>query len=148
MQKQLSSLYRHYLASVVLFHLAAADRVGLSATDYQALNILQLDGPLPSGELAARLGLTTSATTRAIDRLVNAGYARRVPDEADRRIVRVECTGTLPEGLGELLASVRKPVSAALAQLSPEQLAGLELYWQAAASAFAEQTRKIRAAGE
>ena len=35
---QLSGEYRRYLASVVLFHVAAADEVGIGATDYQAWN--------------------------------------------------------------------------------------------------------------
>ena len=77
--QDLTAVYRRYLAAIVGFHLAAADEVGLGATDYQASNVLELDGPLTSGELATRLGLSTGATTRAIDRLETAGYARRTP---------------------------------------------------------------------
>ncbi len=89
-----SETYRRYLAAVVQFHLVTADEVGLSGTDYQATNLLALDGPLSSGELAARLGLTTGATTRLIDRLERAGYLRRVHDPADRRRVMVEQPGS------------------------------------------------------
>ncbi|MFB7597461.1 MarR family winged helix-turn-helix transcriptional regulator [Streptomyces sp. NPDC056160] len=57
------------------------------------------EGSLTSGEPATRTGLTTGATTRVIDRLERAGYARRVADPADRRRVIVE---PVPEGLGRI----------------------------------------------
>ncbi|WP_226900320.1 MarR family transcriptional regulator [Nonomuraea phyllanthi] len=93
-----SVTFRHYLSAMVLNSLAAAEAAGLNATDYHALNLLDLTGPLTSGELAVRAGLTTGATTRLIDRLERGGHARRVPDPADRRKVMVESAGT-PEGL-------------------------------------------------
>ena len=71
--------YRRYLASVVLFHLAP-DAVGLGATDYQASSILDLDGPMTAGQLASRLGLSTGATTRLIDRMERSCYLRRTRD--------------------------------------------------------------------
>ena len=46
--RALAADYRRYLASVVLFHLAAADAVGLGATDYQASSILDLGFSLVS----------------------------------------------------------------------------------------------------
>jgi DNA-binding MarR family transcriptional regulator len=136
MNKDLSATYREYLVSLVLFHLAAANHVGLTATDYQALNVLGLHGGMSTGELAARLGLSISAATRAVDRLVNAGYARRSPHADDRRVVLVELTGTLPPGLAELLADVRRPIASAIGKLSSDQRAGLERYFEAATAAF------------
>ena len=48
-------------------------------------------------ELAADAGLTTGAATAAIDRLVEKGYVRRVPDATDRRRVLIEKTAKLEE---------------------------------------------------
>jgi DNA-binding MarR family transcriptional regulator len=45
---------------------------------------------MTAGQLAATIGLTTGATTTAIDRLERAGYVRRPPDPSDRRRVLVE----------------------------------------------------------
>ena len=45
------------------------------------------------GELSRDLEVPLSTATRTMDWLVNNGYAQRLPDPKDRRIVRVELTG-------------------------------------------------------
>jgi len=64
----------------------------VNRTDLHCLNIIENRGGLTAGELAAEAGLTTGAVTGVIDRLERVGYARRVPDPADRRRVKVEVT--------------------------------------------------------
>lgn len=129
--------YRTYLASLVQFHLAAAAAGGLGPSDYQASSLLDLDGPLTSGELAERLGLSPSATTRVIDRLIVAGIAERVTDPVDRRRTVITHTGHLPEGLSDLLEQVRGPIGEVVATLSAEQREGLLAYFHAATEAYA-----------
>ena len=136
--------YRTYLASLVQFHLAAAAAGGLGPSDYQASSLLDLDGPLTSGELAERLGLSPSATTRVIDRLILAGVAERVADSADRRRTMITHTGHLPEGLAELLQQVRSPIGQAVAGLSEDQQEGLFAYFRAATDAYTAATRASR----
>jgi DNA-binding MarR family transcriptional regulator len=70
----------------------AAERLGLNRTDLHCVNIIENSGGLTAGELAKEAGLTTGAVTGVIDRLERAGYARRVPDPADRRRVKLEVT--------------------------------------------------------
>src|SRR5215218_4227416 len=70
----------------------AAERLGLNRTDLHCINIIENSGGLTAGELAAESGLTTGAVTGVVDRLERVGYARRVPDPADRRRVKVEVT--------------------------------------------------------
>lgn len=137
--------YRRYLAALTLFHQAAADSVGLSGTDYQASNLLDLDGPMTSGELARRLGLSLAAASRLVDRLIDAGIARREPDPADRRRVVVQHTGVLPGDLARTLDGVREPIAAALATMSSEQLSGIARYIDAAGQAYSESARSLRA---
>jgi DNA-binding MarR family transcriptional regulator len=74
------------------FDQAVADAVGLNRTDMRCLDLLEREGPVPAGRLADETGLTTGAITTVVDRLERAGYARRVPDLADRRRVLVELT--------------------------------------------------------
>ena len=140
----LAADYRRYLASVVLFHLAAADAVGLGATDYQASSILDLDGPMTAGELASRLGLSTSATTRLIDRMERGGYVRRTRDAHDRRRVLVQHTEARPEQLDRILSKVTGPVAAVLPALTPERLNGVASYLRGAQPAYADATAQIR----
>jgi DNA-binding transcriptional ArsR family regulator len=66
---------------------AAADRVGLNATDLNCLNILSFAGQMTAGELAKATGLTTASITGVADRLEEAGYVRRERDPSDRRRV-------------------------------------------------------------
>ncbi|GIH23037.1 hypothetical protein Aph01nite_13470 [Acrocarpospora phusangensis] len=68
---------------------AAAARIGINQTDLICLNALFRDGPMTAGQLAAAIGLTSGATTTAVDRLVRAGYVTREGDPADRRRVLV-----------------------------------------------------------
>ena len=53
---------------------------------------LRYDGPISMGELSRDLEVPLSTATRTMDWLVTYGYARRLPDPKDRRVVRVELT--------------------------------------------------------
>src|SRR5712691_5168171 len=68
---------------------AAADQIGINATDLNCLNILSFSGQMTAGQLARATGLTTASITGVIDRLEEAGYVRRERDPADRRRVVV-----------------------------------------------------------
>jgi DNA-binding MarR family transcriptional regulator len=74
------------------FDSLAAGWLGVTETDLRCLNIIEHARGLSAGELAAQSGLTGGAITGVIDRLERARFARRVPDPADRRRVRVEVT--------------------------------------------------------
>ena len=80
----------------------AAERLGVSDTDLRCLNIIENAHGLTAGELAEQSGLTGGAVTGVVDRLERAGYARRVPDEADRRRVRLEVTPAFYEAAGQI----------------------------------------------
>jgi DNA-binding MarR family transcriptional regulator len=66
---------------------AAADRIGLNATDLNCLNILSFSGEMAAGDLAKATGLSTASITGVADRLEEAGYVRRERDPRDRRRV-------------------------------------------------------------
>jgi DNA-binding transcriptional ArsR family regulator len=66
---------------------AAADQIGINATDLNCLNILSFSGHMTAGELARATGLTTASITGVADRLEEAGFVRRERDARDRRRV-------------------------------------------------------------
>jgi DNA-binding MarR family transcriptional regulator len=70
---------------------ATRELIGLEVTPGQmnALVVLYEPKNLPMGELADLLGLTESAATRLVDRLLRMNLVRRDRDEVDRRVVRV-----------------------------------------------------------
>ncbi|HEY6279399.1 MAG TPA: MarR family transcriptional regulator [Streptosporangiaceae bacterium] len=69
---------------------AAADRIGINATDLNCLNVLSFRGHMTAGELARETGLTTASITGVVDRLAEAGYVTRERDPQDRRRVVVQ----------------------------------------------------------
>ena len=71
-----------------LFQCRVAAELGLHPTDLEAIHALGYR-PLLAGELSRRLRLTSGATTAAIDRLVELGYAQRLRDLNDRRRVLI-----------------------------------------------------------
>src|SRR2546421_9645787 len=69
---------------------AAAAALGIHPTDMHAGEVLDREGPMTIGELARAVGLSPGAATALVDRLEQAGLARRVPDPANRRRVIVQ----------------------------------------------------------
>ena len=88
---------------------AAADKIGLNATDLNCLNILSFSGSMTAGELAKATGLTTASITGVVDRLEAAGFVTRERDATDRR--RVVVSITLEKAIREV-ASVFAPMVA------------------------------------
>src|SRR6185295_2418623 len=70
--------------------LDAAERLGVGATDFDALVLLDTGGPLAAGRIAEAMAITTGAVTGLVDRLERAGWVQRTRHEADRRQVLIE----------------------------------------------------------
>ncbi|MFI6385945.1 MarR family winged helix-turn-helix transcriptional regulator [Nonomuraea sp. NPDC050540] len=137
-----SKIFRRYLSAGVINALATAEAAGLNATDYYALNLLDLSGPLTSGDLAVGTGLTTGATTRLIDRLEKGGLVRRVTDPADRRKVIVESVAR-PEGLEQVLAGTRRRLGEVFEAMTEGDRAVLFRYFTQAADAYQAATEEL-----
>lgn len=76
--------------ATIMFHTTLAALQGLSPTETKALDVLDREGALTAGELAARTGLAPPSVTGLVARLERKGLARRSPDPADRRRVRID----------------------------------------------------------
>ncbi|MEV4313858.1 MarR family transcriptional regulator [Actinocrispum sp. NPDC049592] len=139
-------VFRRYLDAVGLHGLAAAEAAGLHASEWYALSLLDLEGPLTSGELSTRTGLTTGATTRLIDRLERAGYVRRTADPADRRKVVVEPIPDALTGVEAIVGPARRHIADIIASYTPEQQELLFDYFARAAPAYREASEEIRQA--
>ena len=73
--------------------------VGVSSSDLECLDFLNIEGRVTAGRLAELTGLTTGAITGVVDRMEKAGLVRRERDEEDRRKVYV---AIVPEALGKV----------------------------------------------
>lgn len=70
--------------------LSAAERLGVGSSDFDALLLIDMSGPLTAGRIAEAMAITTGAVTGLIDRLERAGWVQRTRHEADRRQVMIE----------------------------------------------------------
>jgi DNA-binding MarR family transcriptional regulator len=102
----------------------AAQRLGVNETDLHCLNIIENAGGVTAGELAAQSGLTTGAVTGVIDRLEKKGFARRVPDPADRRRVKVEVTKAFYSRAAKIWGPVAADWASSLERFSGDEIAG------------------------
>ena len=141
---QLARIYRDYLTAVVLHGQAAAETLGQNPTDVYALNALELAGPLTTGGLAERIGLSQSATTRLVDRLERAGWVHRGPDPADRRRVVVEAVPLTPEQDEAAFGAARRRMAEVFDGFSADELRVLFRYFEQAAPALREATAETR----
>lgn len=106
----------------VLRHARIAERMGLSATDHKALELVgQAEGPLTAGRIAELTGLSTGAVTGVMDRLEKAGLARRVRDTVDRRKVLIEVVPGAMDRYASLFESAYTNMKNLLEQFSPEE---------------------------
>jgi DNA-binding MarR family transcriptional regulator len=93
LREEIVNLLREY--SVVAQHVghAFAQQHGLHPTDLQALiAVMHAEGrgaPLTPGRLGEAIGLSSGATTAAIDRLERLGHLRRSRESTDRRVVHL-----------------------------------------------------------
>ena len=85
--QELEEAMRRTSAQGVLFGQTVANVAGISGSDLDCMDFLNLEGRITAGRLAELTGLTTGAITGVIDRLEKAGFVRRERDEADRRKV-------------------------------------------------------------
>lgn len=108
-----------------------ASSYGLTLADWGLLSVLRGSGApyvLTAGELASRGWLTPGAMTARLDRLEERGLVRRVPDDDDRRVLRIELTEegrtTWDDAVG-VQAEKERLLSGALTAAERKQLDGL-----------------------
>ena len=127
----------------VLFSQAVAQRLGLNATDMECLGVIQR-GPATAGQLATATGLTTGAITGVIDRLERAGFARRTPDESDRRKVLVQMTSEAMTRATPLFEPMRRANAQVLSHYKDDELALILDFLARAQAASVKVVAKLR----
>lgn len=103
------------------FDEAVGRRLNLNGAERRCLARLA-EGPQTPSALASGVGLTRSAMTALLDRLVARELIARHPDPHDRRQVRVEATARAQAEAMELYRPLAEEGMALLARRSPEDL--------------------------
>lgn len=100
-----------------------ARRYGLSHAALNALAVIEAaGGPLPTGEISAKMHISTATMTSILDTLQRKGHIYRQPDPGDRRRVLVDITPQAQALLDQLLPEVQQYVTAAFEPLGDQAL--------------------------
>ncbi len=138
-------LGRELSARTLMFHAAIAQRVGLSATEHKALDILSRAGALTAGELAELTGLTTGAITGLVDRLEKVGFVKRERDPNDRRKVVIQpLTEKMEREMAPLFASMGARMEQLLSRYSTQELALINDFVTQSITILKEETNKLQ----
>jgi DNA-binding MarR family transcriptional regulator len=142
--QELEHAVRRSSAQGVLFGQTVANVMGISGSDADCLDFLNLEGRVTAGRLAEVTGLTTGAITGVVDRLEQAGFVRRERDEADRRKVFIV---TVPENtarIGRLYVPLQEAMHKLWSSYSEEELQLLLRFANGGYKAMLEATEKLR----
>jgi DNA-binding MarR family transcriptional regulator len=132
------------IAAGILLQQAVADRLGLNLADFKCLTALSGMDAATAGDVAARTGLTTGATTRMIDRLERGGWVRREPDRHDRRKVIVRPVPEKVARIGPLFAGMSEAWAHELAGYDEDQIAMILDLFRRMRRVAGEQAAMIR----
>jgi DNA-binding MarR family transcriptional regulator len=145
MEQAFGAAIRAYQTGVDNFDQAMADHIGINRTDARCIDLIDQAGGMTAGELARAAGLTTGAVTAVVDRLEKAGLARRVPDPADRRRVRIEATEKVWELSGPLIGPMVEESMQILADYSDEELERFTEFLRRAIELQKRHVERVRA---
>src|ERR1700722_6729223 len=118
MMKAMRALTRYAAAGI--------EETALGLSDFGVLEVLLHKGSLPVNTIGPVVDLTPGSISIAVDRLVAKGLVSRVESTEDRRVRIVALT---PRGKSLIASAFRKhsgQMRKAFAELSPEELRGLE----------------------
>jgi DNA-binding MarR family transcriptional regulator len=144
-RKEIETWGRELNSRAIMFHHAVGERMGLSATEHKAADILRRFGPMTAGELAGQTGLTTGAVTGLVDRLERDGFVKREHDKSDRRrvIIKPIARGKFDE-VRVLFDPLRDEIGKIFSHYDKGQREAIVDFAVKAAEVFKDETDRMR----
>jgi DNA-binding MarR family transcriptional regulator len=93
----------------------------LTFVQLEAIRLVKLCGSVEMGQLAKELTITPASASTLATRLVKAGWLERVPDELDRRIIRLIVSEETKQRLTKIITHKCKRLKEALSTLPPQE---------------------------
>jgi DNA-binding MarR family transcriptional regulator len=150
LREEIVNLLRSYSVEGQHVGHAFAQRHGLHPTDLQALiAVMHAEGrgdPLTPGRLGEAIGLSSGATTAAIDRLERAGHLRRTRESTDRRVVHLRYGEPGMALAMEFFGPLGKRTDDVMAGFSDDELALVRRFLHGMNEALAEHRTEVRSA--
>ncbi|MEU8234904.1 MarR family transcriptional regulator [Actinoplanes sp. NPDC048967] len=150
LREEIVNLLRTYSVEAQQVGHTFAQRHGLHPTDLQALiAVMHAEGrgaPLTPGRLGEAIGLSSGATTAAIDRLERAGHLRRTRESTDRRVVHLRYGEPGMVLAMEFFGPLGRRTDDVMAGFSDDDLALVRRFLQGMNDALGEHHTDVRAA--
>ncbi len=123
-------------------------RLGVTRTEFDALDELAQRGGLTPGELGERLSLTSGSVTALVDRLERIGWAARERHPQDRRKVVVRLTAIAEETARREIGPLASAIDETAARFPARERSVILRFLADAGDAVAELVSKERAVGD
>lgn len=120
--EELEHAMRRSSGQGVIFGQTVAGQIGMSSSDLECMDFLNIEGRVTAGRLAEMTGLTTGAITGVIDRLEKAGFVKRERDATDRRKVFIVIVPENVARIGQLYEPMKQAMLKAWSDYSDEEL--------------------------
>jgi DNA-binding MarR family transcriptional regulator len=150
LREEIVNLMRSYSIEGQHVGHAFAERHGLHPTDLQALiAVMHAEGrgdPLTPGRLGQAIGLSSGATTAAIDRLERAGHLRRTRESTDRRVVHLRYGEPGMALALEFFGPLGKRTDKVMDDFTDEELALVQRFLRGMTDALVDHHAEVRAA--
>lgn len=143
-QQQNPDLFQNLTLNMVLHQQALADRLGLNLTDFKCLGILHRQSGVTPKQLSEMTGLSGAAITTAIDRLEEAGFAKRKRDAGDRRSLTLEATANGERKVRALYSSLGRRIAELNAGYTMEELRSVYRYLVDSTAVLAKEIEYLR----
>ena len=134
--EEVQRAFQRLNAMLLTMSAKVAEDTGFTLTEILVCEHLRLDGPLTPKEVGERVGLSSGAVTRLLDRLEERGFTNRAPHPSDRRKVlmhyveqeaqRVERPLALFERLNRTVSSLEEVEKRAILFFMQEMIEAVE----------------------
>ena len=143
--QELEHAMRKASAQGTIYASAVADTVGISSSDMDCMDFLNLEGRMTAGRLAELTGLTTGAITGVVDRMEKAGLVRRERDAEDRRKVFIVPAAESMARLGRLYQPLQRAMQKQSGRYSDAELRLLLRYASESYQSVLEAITQLKA---
>lgn len=111
-----------FVSATTLFQAAVADQLGVPVNDLHCLNLITARLAFTPTQLAERLGMTTGAVSKMLDRMEAQRLVRREHDPRDRRRITVHAKPDRTEELTALYQTMAEYLIEHIAGFTDDQL--------------------------
>jgi DNA-binding MarR family transcriptional regulator len=143
--RELEHAMRKSSAQGTIYASAVADSAGVSTSDMDCMDFLNLEGRLTAGRLAELTGLTTGAITGVVDRMEKAGLVRRERDAQDRRKVFIVPAAESMARLGRLYEPLKRAMEQQSSRYTDAELRLLLRYASESYQSILTATTQLKA---